>query len=42
MTFLSLRAGRDGSAFPSFPSFPQRGIEMAAEKMEELWRGSCP
>ncbi len=31
MNFLSLRTARDGS---HFPSYPQREIEMVAEKME--------
>jgi thymidylate synthase (FAD) len=31
MNFLSLRTGREGS---HFPSYPQREIEMVAEKME--------
>jgi thymidylate synthase (FAD) len=31
MNFLSLRTSRDGS---HFPSYPQREIEMVAEKME--------
>jgi thymidylate synthase (FAD) len=34
MNFLSLRTRRDGS---TFPSFSQREIEMAAEKMEAEW-----
>ncbi|PZG12082.1 FAD-dependent thymidylate synthase [Nonomuraea aridisoli] len=39
MNFLSLRVRREDSAFPSFP---QREIEMVAEKMEELWAGLMP
>lgn len=39
MNFLSLRTKREDSAFPSFP---QREIEMCAEKMEEIWRGLMP
>ena len=39
MNFLSLRTKREGS---HFPSFPQREIEMAAEKMEDLWAGLMP
>jgi thymidylate synthase (FAD) len=39
MNFLSLRTRRDGSLFPSFP---QREIEMVAERMEELWAGLMP
>ncbi|GAA4508103.1 MULTISPECIES: FAD-dependent thymidylate synthase [Nonomuraea] len=39
MNFLSLRVRRDDSAFPSFP---QREIEMVAEKMESLWAGLMP
>jgi thymidylate synthase (FAD) len=31
MNFLSLRTAREGS---HFPSYPQREIEMVAEKME--------
>lgn len=34
MNFLSLRTRREGTRFPSFP---QREIEMVAEKMEDLW-----
>jgi thymidylate synthase (FAD) len=34
MNFLSLRTMREGT---HFPSFPQREIEMVAEKMEDLW-----
>ncbi|MFG1946965.1 FAD-dependent thymidylate synthase [Nonomuraea sp. NPDC048826] len=39
MNFLSLRVKRDDS---TFPSFPQREIEMVAEKMEALWAGLMP
>ncbi|MFC5824818.1 FAD-dependent thymidylate synthase [Nonomuraea insulae] len=39
MNFLSLRVKREDSAFPSFP---QREIEMVAEKMEEQWAGLMP
>jgi thymidylate synthase (FAD) len=39
MNFLSLRTKREDSAFPSFP---QREIEMVAEKMEEIWAGLMP
>lgn len=39
MNFLSLRTKREGS---HFPSFPQREIEMCAEKMEEFWAGLMP
>lgn len=39
MNFLSLRTSRPDS---HFPSFPQREIEMCAEKMEELWAGLMP
>jgi thymidylate synthase (FAD) len=39
MNFLSLRRHVDGSAFPSFP---QREIEMCAEKMEAIWAGLMP
>lgn len=34
MNFLSLRTSREGT---HFPSFPQREIEMVAEKMEEFF-----
>ena len=34
MNFLSLRTKREGT---HFPSFPQREIEMVAEKMEDFW-----
>jgi thymidylate synthase (FAD) len=39
MNFLSLRTAREGSRYPSFP---QREIEMCAERMEELWAGLMP
>lgn len=39
MNFLSLRVKREDAAFPSFP---QREIEMVAEKMEEQWAGLMP
>lgn len=39
MGFLSLRTKRDDSRFPSFP---QREIEMVAEKMEEEWAKLMP
>lgn len=39
MNFLSLRTKREGT---HFPSFPQREIEMVAEKMEDLWAGLMP
>ncbi|WP_327582049.1 FAD-dependent thymidylate synthase [Nonomuraea sp. NBC_00507] len=39
MNFLSLRVKREDSAFPSFP---QREIEMVAEKMERLWAELMP
>jgi thymidylate synthase, flavin-dependent len=39
MNFLSLRTRRDDS---HFPSFPQREIEMCAEKMEDVWAGLMP
>ncbi|QFY08951.1 FAD-dependent thymidylate synthase [Nonomuraea phyllanthi] len=39
MNFLSLRVRRDDSAFPSFP---QREIEMVAEKMEAIWAELMP
>jgi thymidylate synthase (FAD) len=39
MNFLSLRTKREGS---TFPSFPQREIEMVAEKMEDLWAPLMP
>ena len=39
MNFLSLRTKREGT---QFPSFPQREIEMAAEKMETFWANLMP
>jgi thymidylate synthase (FAD) len=39
MNFLSLRTKREGT---HFPSFPQREIEMCAEKMENAWRELMP
>jgi thymidylate synthase (FAD) len=39
MNFLSLRTKREGT---HFPSFPQREIEMCAEKMERLWTELMP
>lgn len=39
MNFLSLRTRRADSAFPSFP---QREIEMVAEKMEAAWAKLMP
>lgn len=39
MNFLSLRTQREGT---HFPSFPQREIEMCAEKMEEFWAKLMP
>lgn len=39
MNFLSLRTRRDSS---TFPSFPQREIEMAAEQMEAHWHRLMP
>ena len=39
MNFLSLRTKRDDS---TFPSFPQREIEMAAEKMERHFQELMP
>jgi thymidylate synthase (FAD) len=39
MNFLSLRTKRDDSRFPSFP---QREIELCAERMEALWAGLMP
>jgi thymidylate synthase (FAD) len=39
MNFLSLRTKREGT---QFPSFPQREIEMVAEKMEVLWAELMP
>jgi thymidylate synthase (FAD) len=35
MNFLSLRTERENSVFPSFP---QREIEMVAEKMEAVFK----
>jgi thymidylate synthase (FAD) len=39
MNVLSLRTIREGA---TFPSFPQREIEMVAERMEEIWAGLMP
>jgi len=39
MNFLSLRTKREGT---HFPSFPQREIEMCAEKMEDIWAELMP
>jgi thymidylate synthase (FAD) len=39
MNFLSLRTTREGS---HFPSYPQREIEMVAEKMEEYFKELMP
>jgi len=39
MNFLSLRTKREGT---HFPSFPQREIEMCAEKMEDFWSELMP
>lgn len=39
MNFLSLRTSREGS---HFPSYPQREIEMVAEKMEEIFTQLMP
>jgi thymidylate synthase (FAD) len=39
MNFLSLRTKREGT---HFPSFPQREIEMVAEKMEEFFAETMP
>jgi thymidylate synthase (FAD) len=39
MNFLSLRTKREGT---HFPSFPQREIEMVAEKMENFWEELMP
>lgn len=39
MNFLSLRTKREGT---HFPSFPQREIEMCAEKMEDFWADLMP
>ncbi|MEI6250495.1 MAG: FAD-dependent thymidylate synthase, partial [Actinomycetes bacterium] len=39
MNFVSLRTKSEGS---HFPSYPQREIEMVAEKMEAIWAGLMP
>lgn len=39
MNFLSLRTKREGT---HFPSYPQREIEMVAEKMESFWAELMP
>jgi thymidylate synthase (FAD) len=39
MNFLSLRTTREGT---HFPSFPQREIEMVAERMEQFWVDLMP
>jgi thymidylate synthase (FAD) len=39
MNFLSLRTRREGS---SYPSYPQREIEMVAEQMEAAWARLMP
>jgi thymidylate synthase (FAD) len=39
MNFLSLRTKRPDS---TFPSFPQREIEMVAERMEDEWAALMP
>jgi thymidylate synthase (FAD) len=39
MNFLSLRTKREGAAYPSYP---QREIEMVAERMEEEWAALMP
>jgi thymidylate synthase (FAD) len=39
MNFLSLRTKHEDSRFPSYP---QREIEMCAERMETLWAGLMP
>ena len=39
MNFLSLRTTAEGS---HFPSYPQREIEMVAEKMEEFFKEKMP
>lgn len=39
MNFLSLRTSREGS---HFPSYPQREIEMVAEKMEDVFAHLMP
>jgi thymidylate synthase (FAD) len=39
MNFLSLRRRSDDARFPSYP---QREIEMVAERYEDLWAGVMP
>jgi thymidylate synthase (FAD) len=39
MNFLSLRTTREGT---TFPSYPQREIEMVAELMEEVFAEKMP
>jgi thymidylate synthase (FAD) len=39
MNFLSLRTKRENS---TYPSFPQREIEMVAEQMEAAWATLMP
>jgi thymidylate synthase (FAD) len=39
MNFLSLRVKHEGA---TFPSFPQREIEMVAEQMESIWASLMP
>jgi thymidylate synthase (FAD) len=39
MNFLSLRTAREGA---TFPSYPQREIEMVAERMEAEWARLMP
>jgi thymidylate synthase (FAD) len=39
MSFLSLRTTRPDA---SFPSYPQREIEMVAEQMERFWAQLMP
>ena len=39
MNFLSLRRNVEGQ---SYPSFPQREIEMVAEQMEDIWKDLMP
>jgi thymidylate synthase (FAD) len=39
MNFLSLRRKVEGS---HFPSYPQREIEMVAEKYEDAWSALMP
>jgi len=39
MNFLSLRTKRPDAAFPSFP---QREIEMVADRMENYWAELMP